>query len=253
MNVTRLQYPTQTGPYAIKVKEGDKWHDYDTLRLEISVGQNYHEGDKFLCTINWARPRFDNIVILCNDTLQRYNLALQHGGEPDDYLSQTFFEGSKWIERNHSALKNTTIARWEDWRTSDHFLATVNEARNVYNNNSQFRFAVEDSISSVYTRRLGKGLLNEKDKDSFYKLSLDYLMEETAGLASAYSTHPGISAYPGTFLEMWRMFVGKPIDGPLKGLSNSHCIRIDFSRKTPAKSFSGQHPQTSSEKRASIL
>ncbi len=227
----KQQYPSQLGPYAIRIKEGDEWRLYDTLRLEISVGQNYHEGQKFLCTTDWAKTRFKNVVILCNDTLQRYNLALVHGGEPDDYLKETFRSGSDWIRRNWSALSGIRIARWEDWRSAPDFLNALNHARNLYLDNPAFHHAVSQSISSVYERRLLRGAISESDKDRFFRLSLDYLMEETAGLALAYRDYHGISAYPGTFLEMWRMFVDQPIEGPLAGLSNAHCIRIDFDRR----------------------
>lgn len=233
MSVTRLQFPPQTGPYAIKVKEGDKRHNFDTIRLEISVGQSYHEGDKFLCTVDWAKSRFQNVVILCNDTLQRYNAAIQAGDAPDDHLSETHKAGTDWINRNHVALKGTTLCRWEDWRNLPHFKEATQAAYDLYSSDAQFHHAVLESITSVFNRRLAKGLISVELQDAFTSRSLEYLMEETAGLAIAYETHPGISAYPGTFLEMWRMFVGQPIESRLKGLSNAHCIRIDFDRKQP--------------------
>lgn len=232
MAVSKKQpYPSQLGPYAIRIKEGDEWRSYDTLRLEISIGQNYHEGQKFLCTTDWAKSRFKNVVVLCNDTLQRYNLALIHGGEPDDYLHKTFREGSEWIRRNWSALSGIRIARWEDWRSASDFATASENSWSLYRENLTFQNAVLDSIRAVYERRLLRGAVSENDKDRFFRLSLDYLMEETAGLALAYRDYHGISAYPGTFLEMWRMFVDQPIHGPLAGLSNAHCIRIDFDRR----------------------
>lgn len=241
MNVTRLQFPPQTGPYAIKVKEGDQWHGYKTVRLEISVGQNYHEGEKLACTINWATSRFDNVVILCNDTLQRYNFALQvNDHSPEDFLNHTRLMGSQWIERNESSLSNVAIARWDDWINLPQFNRALKDAWNLYENNHQFQIAVNHSISEVYKRRLSKGLISQEQHERFQSLSLDYLMEETAGLALAYENFPGVSAYPGSFLEMWRMFVGRPIEGPLKGLSNAHCIRIDFDRKNQGVAQTGE-------------
>lgn len=232
MSVTRLQFPPQTGPYAIKVKEGDQWHAHRTVRLEISVGQNYHEGEKLACTINWAKSRFDKVVILCNDTLQRYNFALQgKDHSPEDFLDHTRSMGSQWIERNQGSLLNVSIARWDDWINLPQFHDALNDAWSLYRDNPQFQIAVNHSISEVYKRKLSKGLINQDQQDRFQNLSLDYLMEETAGLALAYESIPGVSAYPGSFLEMWRMFVGKPIEGHLKGLSNAHCIRIDFDRR----------------------
>ncbi|MFA7276447.1 MAG: hypothetical protein WC043_06570 [Pseudobdellovibrionaceae bacterium] len=152
--------------------------------------------------------------------------------------------GTEWIERNSEALTGVTVARWDDWRNLPRFESATEEARNLYRNNTQFNAAVNASIMSVFTRRLAKGLVSAEQLESFKSLSLDYLMEETAGLAIAYETFPGISAYPGTFLEMWRMFVSKPLEGEFKGLSNAHCIRVDFDRKNPSQHSSHQETAT---------
>src|SRR5688572_6281343 len=91
------QYPAQTGSYAVKVKNGRGWHAYDVARLPISVGQSYHEGEKFKATLRWLQPRFKKIVICVNDTLQRHNFSNISDNE-------AFFKaeaaGREWIERN---------------------------------------------------------------------------------------------------------------------------------------------------------
>lgn len=53
-----------------------------------------------------------------------------------------------------------------------------------------------------------------------------------------------IMLFIATFLEMWRMFVDKPLEGELKGLSNAHCIRVDFDRKNPSQHSSHQETAT---------
>ena len=59
----------------------------------------------------------------------------------------------------------------------------------------------------------------------------DYLIEETAVFALIYRDIPGLSAYPGSFGDLWQMFLDNPPEGPLSGLANAHCLRIDFSRR----------------------
>ncbi len=242
MSVTRLQFPSQLGSYAIKVKEGDPWHTYDTLRLEISVGQDYHEGEKFSCTIDWAKARFRNIVVLCNDTLQRYNFSLNSQHDPEYFHKQTEQDGLDWLERNQQSLTGTKVIHWDHWLTHSEFDSALKCARDTYRENTHFKSAVDQSISSVYERRIKRNLIEPHQKDRFHKLSLDYLMEETACLALAYKSHPGISAYPGSFLEMWRMFVDQETPQALIGLSNSHCIRIDFAKRKSEKASAS--PQT---------
>jgi len=242
MSVTRLQFPPQSGSYAIRVKEGDPWHTYDTLRLEISVGQDYHEGEKFSCTIDWAKARFKNIVILCNDTLQRYNFSLNSQHDPQYFRKQTEQDGLNWLKRNKQSLAGIKVVHWDHWLDHPDFAYAIESARDTYRENNHFRSAVDQSISSVYERRLKRNLIKSRQKERFYQLSLDYLMEETACLALAYQSHPGISAYPGSFLEMWRMFVDRETPQALIGLSNSHCIRIDFARRKSEKNSAFPQP-----------
>ena len=71
------QYPPQDGAYAVKVKNGAGWNAFDTARLQISVGQPYHEGDKLAATADWVRHRFGRVIVCVNDTLQRFNHAFQ--------------------------------------------------------------------------------------------------------------------------------------------------------------------------------
>lgn len=58
----------------------------------------------------------------------------------------------------------------------------------------------------------------------------------TLGMRGGYTVFPGVSAYPGTFLEMWSMFVDRDVDGAPEGLKNAQCIRIDFARNKAALS-----------------
>jgi len=64
-----FNYPPQTGEYKVMVKSGAAWRDYDTARLEISVGQPYHEGAKFEATVDWVKHRFSHSIVSVNDTL----------------------------------------------------------------------------------------------------------------------------------------------------------------------------------------
>ena len=54
------QYPPQDGAYAVKVKNGAGWNAFDTARLQISVGQPYHEGDKLAALLR-ENPTFDSV------------------------------------------------------------------------------------------------------------------------------------------------------------------------------------------------
>lgn len=234
MSNFKTQYPAQSGAYKIRIKEGTGWREYDTVRLEISVGQPYHEGEKLRSKIEWARARFQDVNVLVNDTLQRFNLMYERGMSEKQATKETRLQGDEWLVRNGEALAGCSCYRWDHWKNHEDFSSTLWKAEMFYRNNAGFHDAVENAIYEVWDRRAGQEGYEHNRKDDFFNVSREYLLEETAGLALAYKALPGISAYPGTFQKMWAMFVGKRIEGAPEGLENAHCIRIDFSRRKTA-------------------
>jgi hypothetical protein len=100
------QYPPQTGAYAVKPKGGADWQRFDTVRLEISVGQQYHEGQKMAATLAWARTRFRGVAVLVNDTLQRFNLMFDKGLSEAEAFRRTQADG---------AASTSTTSSSQDW------------------------------------------------------------------------------------------------------------------------------------------
>ena len=66
--------------YRLRVSASPGWVDYRACTLGISVGQPYHEGEKFAATVEWAARHFEEIVVDVSDTLQRHRLI--GGGVP---------------------------------------------------------------------------------------------------------------------------------------------------------------------------
>jgi tRNA-dependent cyclodipeptide synthase len=226
------QYPPQNGQYAVRVKYGPDWKVFDTVRMEISVGQPYHEGEKLVCTLKWANDRFDKVALLVNDTLQRYNLMFDEGLIEKEAQSRTFRAGDEWIRRNIKPIvkSRASIFRWNDWLASPDYNKSETAVKNLYQTNLEFRNNIEHAISEVWDRRTLKDPDLMPRKEEFFENSRRYLLEETAVFSIIYKTIPGISAYPGSFHEMWAMFVDREVPGAPEGLKNSHCVRIDFRR-----------------------
>jgi len=99
------QYPPQTGAYAVKVKTGAGWQEFDTARLQLSAGQPYHEAEKLRATFNWVGQRFEKVIICANDTLQRFNHEMD-GLTPSEAFSKAESDGREWIERNISSIRS---------------------------------------------------------------------------------------------------------------------------------------------------
>ena len=59
-----------SNPYKLVTLRSPGWAAYSAATLLISVGQPYHEGEKFAATVAWASRHFERVHA---DTLQRHN------------------------------------------------------------------------------------------------------------------------------------------------------------------------------------
>ena len=103
-------YPPQTGRYKVKVKNGSDWRKHRHCRLQVSVGQESHEDDKFKATMGWVSDRFtvdksSRIYICINDKLQRWNFMFNEGLTEEEATVKANELGSTWMERNGAAYR----------------------------------------------------------------------------------------------------------------------------------------------------
>ena len=195
--------PAQTGPYIVKVKNGAKWQDFRTARLQVSVGGPRHEGDKFRATIEWIRHRFDKSIFCVNDTLQRFNY-MNNGISENEAYDLSLQAGNEWLSRHAEeiySLPNAEIYRWEDWK-GPNFIRQHKAVLDLYSHNQRFRDAIADGVKN--------------------KLSKNYLLEEVAVFSCMYQTHDAVDIYPGTLPKAMDIF------------KDQHTTRIDFSKRRAA-------------------
>ena len=222
------QYPPQTGAYAVKVKTGAGWQEFDTARLQVSVGQPYHEAEKLRATFNWVGQRFEKVIICANDTLQRFNHEMD-GLTPSEAFSKAESDGREWIERNISSIRslpNYTIFRWEDWRSRSDYQESFDKANALYDSNDEFRTAINKNVLEFWSRQDRP----QKDFERFADLSKRYLLEETAVFSIMFKTEAAVDIYPGSTLLPCTIFQGQTVDGAPDGLGMGHFSRIDFKR-----------------------
>lgn len=228
------QYPPQTGEYAVKVKNGSAWHDYDTCRLQISVGQEYHEGAKMEATLNWAGQRFRNVIICVNDTLQRYNSIYSSTLGEEDAHKEWSLAGQSWIERNRpffQSLQRYSIVRWDDWIFAPEFNKKKEEVELFYTTNSFFREAIQQNINDFWQRNAQR--INgsaQAGYGRFFECSRAYLLEETAVFSMMFKLETAVDIYPGTVLLPAVLFRSNPVPGMPEGLDLGCFTRIDFKR-----------------------
>lgn len=229
------QYAPQTGTYSVKVKTGSNWRDFNTCRLQVSVGQPYHEGEKFQATMNWVSERFENIILCVNDTLQRYNTLAENPALSEDQSAVLWNKmGSEWIERNSvyfSSATNCTIYRWDDWILSPEYEERHNQVMNFFSTNANFRSSIQKNVMDFWHRKAMKdGQHSIESQLSFIQQSERYLLEETAVFAMMFQKHNAVDIYPGTTLLPATLFRGNPVPGMPEGLDKGAFTRIDFGR-----------------------
>lgn len=233
MRGSKNEFPPQTGAYAVKVKSGAGWRDFDTARLQISVGQDSHEGDKLDATLDWCKHRFDHVIVCVNDTLQRFNGQFE-GMSQDDAFRRAQSLGDRWIT-NHGpkvmTLPSAELHRWEHWRSRPDFMKAMVQTRSLFATNAEFRDAIAANIKDFWMRRKRRGGLSDDHRFSeFARLSEQYLLEETAVFSLMFKDKQAVDIYPGSVLLPCVIFAGRDVDGAPDGLGKGAFTRIDFAR-----------------------
>jgi len=234
--MSKKQYPPQTGYYSVKVKSGqstDNWQNFNAARLQISVGQEYHEGHKLSAVADWCKARFEQVVFSVNDTLQRFNLMFEQAiGEEESQLTSSML-GKEWINRNMpiiAGIPQAKIITWDEWKNRPAYPKGFLQTEWLYSNNNEFRQSIDSNIAAIWKRRVHSSadLYIPGRYDTFFSLSRRYLLEEMATFALMYETKEAIDIYPGTTLFAATLFQGKKTEGAPAGLGKGHFCRIDF-------------------------
>ncbi len=213
--------------YSVKVKNGAGWRAYNTARLQISVGQKYHEDEKLLATLNWANEHFEKIIICVNDTLQRHNYEFgNHTQEKAFSISEA--EGRYWIERNYDffkQLQNYELIRWEKWRSDPTYKFGLKVMEKMYAQKPAFRQEIDNEIDAFWNRALKRGNApDESRREAFSKHSRRYLLEECAIFQLMFAHDTAVDIYPGSTLLPCKLRESKDLG--IRGYT-----RIDFRRK----------------------
>ena len=143
-----------TGGYKARVKSGAGWRTgKDRIRIEISVGAEYHEGTKFAALkelINrnhraWLEkygsgrrmppaddPCIEAVDLCINCTLQRHN-RIAEGADAVTATLETFDAGTAWRERHQALIEEILVPvlvyRWPDWIGAANFATELTRLR----------------------------------------------------------------------------------------------------------------------------
>jgi hypothetical protein len=179
--------------------------NYHCLLL-ISVGQEAHEGERFLATINLINTSFKSCVISLYDSLQRYTMALNSVNTPDFFHNAAVEEGNAWIARNkkYYDMLNipTQISRWDDWLKHSSFEKQKQEIKLLIDNDPTYKSSFDMAVNK-YLDRYCFHLKENNDFDIHRarKLCFDYVLEECVVLCLWTELLCPVEIYPNAHNE----------------------------------------------------
>ncbi|MDE1153750.1 MAG: tRNA-dependent cyclodipeptide synthase [Micavibrio sp.] len=226
-----VQYPPQTGPYKVFVKDKGIWQKHNTARLQISVGSPRHTGEKFYALTEWAAARFDKVILIVSDTLQRHNISLQHGLTLEEAYDASLFFGHRWLKENKGALQNLSASQkvlttWDHWITHPDFQAAHNEITNLLHTDADVRKAIEEKAASFCQR---EGSVDSLAQHRSLQTSVTYLLEELAAFSIMFKETPAVDVYPGAwFKDVFSIIANKRASNLMSGFSGVDCMAVDF-------------------------
>jgi len=220
--------------YSVRVKNGSGWRTHSTVRLMISVGQQYHEGEKLHAVVDWIN-RNKNILhvhVSVNDLLQRHNFVAI-GESPEKAAAIAQAAGSLWITRNEPILSEIKApvfyTRWEEWLYATEHKTSYENLIALMHIDSAFAETVEADSHLLLDRRKSRGE-SVPDEAVFIHNSRLYIIEELAVFAQETQKIPAAEVYPGSNLSSAQYLMGKALSKPIASLAERYFTRIDFAR-----------------------
>lgn len=149
--------------------------------VPISVGQLYHEGDKFLATMRTIDRRFTKATILVCDTLQRYTIAANTGISLEQALVESKKQGAAWLQRNQAAIDTLSIPHeilhWDHWRLHSGFPEAKAKVEQLIAENPEVKQKFTQTVDEFCARFLKRNP-GAWVTDRFKQMSYEYLVEE---------------------------------------------------------------------------
>lgn len=152
--------------------------------LLISIGQEYHEGEKFNATINLInRSGFKKCFIMLGDSIQRHNILINDFDNENAAHIQANKLGDEWLERNkpiYGKLKIPyEITRWDRWLRHPSYNEYRMVVNKLYQRDDEFRRQCLKAVNQ-FLSRFKKNNSKLVDDERAFKLCLEYLLEECA-------------------------------------------------------------------------
>ena len=223
--------------YRVRVNSCPDWVAYPSCTLGISVGQPYHEGDKFAATVEWAARHFEHIRVDVSDTLQRHRL-IGEGGPAEEAARASLREGDRWIARAMPVLgdcgKPYTIVRWNEWLRHTDFPVVHAAYSRLARSDAVLSAAIAADIDGFIARQVKHGG-GVADMSAVRAASRAYLIEELAAITLQGRAQRSARIYPGPELASFHVLRSGRVAGAPVGLERDYYVHVNLERrKAPA-------------------
>jgi tRNA-dependent cyclodipeptide synthase len=219
--------------YRVRVNACPNWTQFDTCTLGISVGQDYHEGEKFAATVEWAARHFARIRIDVADTLQRHRL-MGEGIPPNEAWARTRRAGEEWIARATPILNAAgtpyTVIRWDEWLRRREYLAVHDAYTELEHSDPVLQPAIEADIAAFIARHQKRG--EPFADDAFIRaVSRAYLIEELAVITLQGAVQRSARIYPGSELVAFGAVRAGKVPTAPPGLDGDYYVHVNFEHR----------------------
>lgn len=153
--------------------------------LLISVGQEYHEEEKLLSTIELINESgFQSLTIMIGDYIQRYTIQMIRRLDTKFSEDIAMKDGDLWLSRNQKIINQLKIPyqikRWKESLYSEAFNEYQHHIEELYNNDPIFRNSFIYSALEFIERNSMINNRNKNQIETAKELGIKYLIEECA-------------------------------------------------------------------------
>lgn len=217
--------------YKVRARRGQDWRKFDTVRLEISIGEEQHEGMKLCAAVDWAVNNFKKVVVLVADTQQRFNFMFE-GLPEEEAFNRALKAGDDWLQKYSEILSSPAIemVRWEDVKQAPEWKDLYRNIKSLYETSPAFAEKVDIGVNAHWKRHS----YPPERYDEYRFFSLQYAIEEISVFALVYKKYAGISAYPGTLDFSRAMYESQEVGNVPEGFAGAHFTSLCFEKRQAA-------------------
>jgi tRNA-dependent cyclodipeptide synthase len=222
----------------VRVNGCPDWVGYGVCTLGISVGQPYHEGEKFAATVEWAARHFEHIRVDVSDTLQRHRL-IGEGASPAEAARASLRAGDRWIAEAMPVLtaggRPFAIVRWDNWLRHPELPAVHAAYSRLAASDPVLNAAITGDIDDFIARQVRRCGPLPGDETAVGAMIRAYLIEELAVITLQGAAERSARIYPGPELASFKAVRQGRVPGAPPGLDRDYYVHINLERrKAPA-------------------